>query len=245
MVGSQLENYDLFSSEILESLQGYTQLHAHIPSLEFFNFGGGMPTGAYSLDFSFDYQQFVELLMRDMIAWCSAHDLQHPQLVGEFGRYTCADHGVHVFQLGRMKRGHPGMPPWYLLNGSLMVALPDILIVENQEFIVLPLNHLNSELVPVVLGGRRTCDSDDFYPRTSNAPLLLPEMTAVEDGEPLLIAFFGTGAYQAMLSGEGGAHHCLAPEASKVIFEQVDGALQTRVIGEQSWKNVIADLGYR
>jgi arginine decarboxylase-like protein len=70
-------------------------------------------------------------------------------------------------------------------------------------------------------------------------------MTAVEDGEPLLIAFFGTGAYQAMLSGEGGAHHCLAPEASKVIFEQVDGALQTRVIGEQSWKNVIADLGYR
>jgi arginine decarboxylase len=245
MVGSQLENYDLFSSEILESLQGYTQLHAHIPSLEFFNFGGGMPTGAYSLDFSFDYQQFVELLMRDMIAWCSAHDLQHPQLVGEFGRYTCADHGVHVFQLGRMKRGHPGMPPWYLLNGSLMVALPDILIVENQEFIVLPLNHLNSELVPVVLGGRRTCDSDDFYPRTSDAPLLLPEMTAVEDGEPLLIAFFGTGAYQAMLSGEGGAHHCLAPEASKVIFEQVDGALQTRVIGEQSWKNVIADLGYR
>ncbi len=61
----------------------------------------------------------------------------------------------------------------------------------------------------------------------------------------LLIAFFGTGAYQAMLSGEGGAHHCLAPEAPKVIVEEQGGALTTRVTGEQRWEDVLGELGYR
>src|SRR5262249_44394120 len=158
-----------------------------------------------------------------------------PQLVGEFGRYSVADHGLHIFRVGKVKGGHPGMPPWYLLDGSLMVALPDILIVKGQQFIVLPLNHLDAEAGPVVLGGRRTCDWDDFYPRVGTGgvgeqggpDLILP---LVGDGgwgmgvgkkiyhppspipHPLLLAFFGTGAYQAMLAGEGGAHHCLAPE---------------------------------
>ena len=59
------------------------------------------------------------------------------------------------------------------------------------------------------------------------------------------MAFFGTGAYQAMLSGEGGAHHCLAPEAPKLIVEDRDGALVTRVIGEQSWEDVLGELGYQ
>jgi hypothetical protein len=65
-----------------------------------------------------------------------------------------------------------------------------------------------------------------------------------QDSNPLLIAFFGTGAYQAMLAGEGGAHHCLAPEAPKLIIEDLDGALVTRVIGEQSWADVLGELGY-
>jgi hypothetical protein len=58
------------------------------------------------------------------------------------------------------------------------------------------------------------------------------------------VAFFGTGAYQAMLAGEGGAHHCLAPEAPKLIVEERAGALVTRVIGEQSWEDVLGELGY-
>ena len=62
--------------------------------------------------------------------------------------------------------------------------------------------------------------------------------------QPLYIAFFGTGAYQAMLAGEGGAHHCLAPEAPKVIVEEQGGVLVTRVVGEQSWEDVLGELGY-
>ena len=47
-----------------------------------------------------------------------------------------------------------------------------------------------------------------------------------------------------MLAGEGGAHHCLAPEAPKVIIEARDGVLTTRLIGEQSWEDVLNELGY-
>jgi arginine decarboxylase len=245
MAGSQIEDSALFLREIGESLEGYARLRARVPWLEYFDIGGGMPTGAYSLAFSFDYPQFLEQLMREISLWAGNHALPHPHLVGEFGRYTCADHGVHIFRVGRTKRGHPGEPHWYLLDGSLMVALPDILIVENQEFIVLPLNHLERAGVPVVLGGRRTCDSDDFYPRGGRPPLTLPLLDGAEAAEPLLLAFFGTGAYQAMLSGEGGAHHCLAPEAPKLIFEQRDGELRSRLVGEQRWEDVLGELGYR
>jgi arginine decarboxylase len=220
-----------------------------------------MPTGAYSLGFQFDYGGFAEQLQRDIGAWCDTRGIPHPHLVGEFGRYSVADHGLHIFGVGKVKPGQPGQPPWYLLNGSIMVALPDILIVKGQHFVTLPLNHLGAEAGPVVLGGRRTCDSDDFYPR-GDLELILP--LAAGDGgwglgvgladahhppsptpQPLLIAVFGTGAYQAMLSGEGGAHHCLAPEASKVIIEAQAGTLVTRVIAEQGWADVLGELGYQ
>jgi len=264
MVGSQLEDRAFWSKEVIESLDGYARLRAVAPALAYFDFGGGMPTGAYSLDFQFDYGVFAEQLQRDIGAWCDAHCTPHPHLVGEFGRYSVADHGLHIFSVGRTKPGQPGMPPWYLLDGSIMVALPDILIVKGQHFVTLPLNHLADEAGPVVLGGRRTCDSDDFYPR-GDLELILPRarlpiaectvqieendqstspQSPISNPQPLYIAFFGTGAYQAMLSGEGGAHHCLAPEAAKLIIEEQAGEFVTRVIGEQSWNDVLAELGY-
>lgn len=245
MVGSQIEDQDFWTREIHESLDGYAQLRAQLPSLAYFNFGGGMPTGAYQLGFLFDYVAAAGAILRTIGAECDARGLPHPHLVGEFGRYSVADHGLHIFRTGRSKPGHPGMPPWYLLDGSLMVALPDILIVKGQQFIALPLNHLDAPAGPAMLGGRRTCDSDDFYPRTGDPELMLPQLDAAAlAAQPLLLAFFGTGAYQAMLAGEGGAHHCLAPEAPKVIIEERDGALVTRVIGEQSWEDVLGELGY-
>jgi arginine decarboxylase len=245
MVGSQLEDRDFWTREIRESLDSYAQLRTVAPSLEYFNFGGGMPTGAYSLSFSFDFAAAAEAIQRAIGTECDARGLAHPNLIGEFGRYSVADHGVHIFRVGKVKSGHPGMPPWYLLDGSLMVALPDILIVKGQQFITLPLTYLDAAAGPVVLGGRRTCDSDDFYPRDDDPPLVLPLVGAGPIApQPLFVAFFGTGAYQAMLSGEGGAHHCLAPEAPKLIVEERDGALITRVVGEQTWEDVLGELGY-
>jgi hypothetical protein len=67
-----------------------------------------------------------------------------------------------------------------------MVSLPDTLIVEGQQFIVLPLDNWHQPIRPVRLAGRYTCDTDDFYPRPGQPPLLLPA-----GGERMVIAFSG------------------------------------------------------
>ncbi|MCX6016438.1 MAG: arginine decarboxylase, partial [Chloroflexales bacterium] len=207
MVGSQMEDANLWRIRLGASVDSYAALATRLPDLHFFNFGGGMPTDAYALEFSFDYQGFLQGVMRALQFACAEHGVALPDLVGEFGRYTVASHSVFLMEVGAVKPGRGGAPDWYLLNGSLMVTLPDMLIVEGQQFIVLPLDDWHQPIRPVRLAGRYTCDTDDFYPRTGQPPLLLPI-----GGERMVIAFFGIGAYQQMLSGRGGAHHCLTPE---------------------------------
>ncbi len=138
-----------------------------------------------------------------------------------------------------MKRGRNGDVPWYLLNGSLMVSAPDTLIVEGQQFIILPLDGWDDPAQQVQLGGRRTCDSDDVYPQPGQEPLVLP----VADGGQVL-AIFGVGAYQSMLAGKGGAHHCLNPEMKRIIVEQQDDRLTMRVVEQQSVGQIMTALGY-
>ncbi|MCU0494871.1 MAG: arginine decarboxylase [Chloroflexaceae bacterium] len=238
MLGSQIEASERLVNGLLAELPGYASLRPFAPHLHIFNFGGGMPTLAYKLGAAFDYGAFAQQLQASVGQWCDQQQLPHPDLAGEFGRYTVADHGAIIFNVGRVKPGQPGQPPWYLVDGSLMVSLPDILIVEGQTFITLALNHLEAPATPAVLGGRYTCDSDDYYPR--DGALLLPDA-----GEGLLVAFFGTGAYQAMLSGEGGAHHCLTPEAHKLVVRNNGGGLSYESIPAQPWAEVVAELGFR
>ena len=130
-------------------------------------------------------------------------------------------------------------PSWYLVDGSLMVAAPDMLLVKGQEFIVLPLDGWGTPATAVRLGGRLTCDADDCYPRPGQPPLSLPV-----DYAGGLIAVFGVGAYQAMLSGRGGAHHCLAPEPRRVIIESDSHALVARESGPQPLAEIVRRLGY-
>lgn len=59
-----------------------------------------------------------------------------------------------------------------------------------------------------------------------------------------IIAVFGIGAYQSMISGKGGAHHCLNPEMKRVIIEQEGSRLVTRVIEQQSLAQIMTALGY-
>jgi arginine decarboxylase len=185
--------------------------------------------------------------MTELAATCAAFDVPQPDLIGEFGRYTVAAHNLYLLEVGAVKAGQPSMnsgqavaaPPWYLINGSMMVSLPDGLIVEDQQFIVLPLDRWDAPACEVRLGGRRTCDSDDLFPRPSQPPLVLPA-----DGEGLITAIFGVGAYQQMISGRGGAHHCLNPEMRRIIIERDGDALVVREIAPQSLDAIMALLGY-
>jgi arginine decarboxylase len=237
MVGSQIEDHDNLIDGLERALPVYAAARTITPELTVLNFGGGFPTTAYQLHDQFDYAERARQIQAEVGAWCDANGVPHPELAGEFGRYTVADYGALIFRVGRVKPATDNLP-WYLVDGSLMVAMPDLLIVPGQEFITLALNHWEQPAQPVRLGGRATCDSDDYYPKQGE--LWLP--TA---GTGLLVAFFGTGAYQSMLSGEGGAHHCLTPEARKIILRHQDGKLHTTIIPEQSDSDVLAELGYR
>ncbi len=239
MVGSQIEDPSAWNERLAHSAEAYARLRRQAPSLQLFNFGGGMPTSAYSLDFRFDYVGFLERLMNTLASVCAAYDVPHPALIGEFGRYTVASHNVFIMEVGRVKRGQGGAPDWVLLNGSLMVSLPDSLIVPGQEFIILPLDGWDRPAHPVRLAGRLTCDSDDFFPRPGSPPLILPEPYPGQK-----IAFFGVGAYQQMIAGRGGAHHCLTPEMRRIIIERDEDALVVREVAPQSLGQIMSLLGY-
>ena len=239
MVGSQIEDEAGWIAKLTEATEAYCALRREVPTLRFFNFGGGMPTSAYALDFSFDYRRFFERLFSTIKQVCARYDVPAPEVVGEFGRYTVASHSLYLFEVGQTKRGRNGDAPWYLLNGSLMVSAPDTVIVDDQQFIILPLDGWDEQAQEVRLGGRRTCDSDDAYPRPGAEPLVLPRT----DGG-LVVAVFGVGAYQQMLAGRGGAHHCLNPEMRRIVIEEGPRGLQIREVAAQSLSQIMYALGY-
>jgi len=237
MVGSQILDEDAFVSWLTPGIETYARLRQHHPDLHIFDFGGGMPA-PMTLDFDFDYRRFVRLLLSTLMEICGRFDVPVPDVMGEFGRYTTAEHGAHLFKIIAAKDNSSKLP-WYIIDGSIMSSFPDSWALQ-QHFVVLPLNHLDKPFRQVQLGGI-TCDSDDVYPpKTSRSPLYLPEET---DG--LYIGFFNIGAYQEMLGGVGGSKHCVVPEAHELIVDRSeDGSYQFQILSGQSEADVLRNLGY-
>jgi len=237
MVGTQIVDRAAFVERLSAALEIYARLRQQHSSLNIFDFGGGTPVGM-TLDFDFDYDAFACELLTAAQSICARHGVPVPHILGEFGRYTVAEHGAHLFKIITAKDNGSHLP-WYLINGSIMTSFPDIWAI-GERFIVLPLNHLDKPFHRVLLAGI-TCDSDDLYPLpNSPAALYLPTVT-----ENLHVGFFAIGAYQEMLGGVRGAKHCVLPEASELIIDQ-DGAgnYQFTVLKEQSPGDVLRILGY-
>ncbi|MCP5101444.1 MAG: arginine decarboxylase, partial [Chloroflexi bacterium] len=205
MVGSQLTDIDDFINRLKPGIEVFARLRQRYPQLSIFNFGGGMPI-AMTLDFEFDYHEFVRALLTTLQEACQRYNVAVPDVMGEFGRYTTSEHGAHLFKIITAKENGSKLP-WYIIDGSIMSSFPDSWAL-SEHFIVLPLNHLDKPFQQVQLGGI-TCDSDDVYPpKPSKSPLYLPVET-----DDLYIGFFSIGAYQEMLGGVRGSKHCVLPEA--------------------------------
>jgi len=237
MVGSQITDERGFVNRLRPTIEIYARLRQRHPSLSIFDFGGGMPA-AMTLNFQFDYHRFIRLLLATFQDICGQRNVPPPDIMGEFGRYTTAEHGAHFFKVVLVKENDSTLP-WYIINSSIMSSFPDTWCLA-EHFIVLPLNHLDKPFRRVQLGGI-TCDSDDVYPpKSSQSPLYLPVET-----EELYIGFFGIGAYQEMLGGVRGSKHCVLPEATELIVDRDDdGHYQFRAIAGQSKWNVMENLGY-
>ena len=219
------------------SMKVYAALAQQHPHLHMYNWGGGFPA-TIGASAHFDYPNFITRLLRIAKDVSGAEGVPAPTLVGEFGRYTTAEHGFHLFRVLKAKENGSQMP-WYLIDGSIMSSFPDAWAL-GLEFLVLPLNNLDGPFQEVRLGGL-TCDTDDIYPtRPHHRKLYMPV-----NAENLYIGFFGVGCYQEILGGIGGAKHCLLPEANELIISaDPGGGLTYDVLPGQTYSTILSLLGY-
>lgn len=217
--GGTITNVDNYIKGFSNIFQHYCDLKKLHPSLEYFDFGGGFPI-KYSLTYNFDYDYLVDEMVKTAKSVCNKNDVECPSLIGEHGRFTAADHSFYIYKIDFTKEEN--YKNWYIINGSLMNMAPDIWGIQ-QDFTILPINLLSNPHIPVCLGGE-TCDPDDrYFLNDQNVKLFMP---AIKKGETLYIAIFSIGAYQEIISGIGGLHHCLIPEGNELIIFEKDGKKQ-------------------
>ncbi|MBQ9791072.1 MAG: hypothetical protein IJW28_00640, partial [Clostridia bacterium] len=214
--GGSITDIDNYIKGYSNIMQVYCDLKKQYNTLEYFDFGGGFPI-KYSLTYSFDYDKLVDKMIKATMSVCKDNKIPCPNLIGEHGRFTTGDHSFYIYKIDFTKA--TGNKMWYIINGSLMNMAPDIWGIQ-QDFTILPINLYNNTCIPVCLGGE-TCDPDDRYLLNDNNVKLF--MPTIKEGETLYIAIFSIGAYQEIISGIGGLHHCLIPEGNELVIYEKNG----------------------
>ena len=231
---SDIDNYIKGYSNIFRI---YCKLKKDYRELQYFDFGGGLPV-KYSLKYSFDYERLIESIISKSKEIADLFGIEHPDLIGEHGRYTTADHGFCIYKVDFVKEYNNNK--WYILNTSIMNMLPDMWAI-NQEFTILPVNMWDKKFTNVLLGGE-TCDPDDrYYINNKNIELAMPE---INDKDELYIAIFSVGAYQESISGIGGVHHCMMPEGAEILIYD-NGRKKIKINDVQTEEEMLKILGYK
>ncbi|WP_316838440.1 arginine decarboxylase [Pedobacter gandavensis] len=229
------EDYWLVLEEIVRF---YSQLKRQNPDLKTLDIGGGMPFRS-RINSDFDIQFLVNRIISTVQSICQEEGVMEPNIITEFGKYTVAEATATIFRVHEKKIADE--MNWAIIDGSFITHLPDTWAIR-QEYPVLPINNLNKDLKPFILGGL-TCDSADYYPNCpENEFIMLPDTEAEQ-----YIAFLHTGAYQEALSGFGGVNHCLIPSPKHITIDTDPyGDLEYAVFSEkQSSERLLNLLGYQ
>ncbi len=215
-IGSQIEKLSDVIVPIKYALDVYFKLKEQNPSLDTLDIGGGMPipymrTRGYPVDKLL--KKILELVKKES----EKRELPHPNIVCEWGRYIVAPAQISVFKIIDTKSIQQKNCPakkWYVMDGSFMNDLLDTWAIK-QKWAISPVNNKkDGELTDVWLAGS-SCDSDDIYTGTDGAVTLPDYDSSNNEGDPMYIVVYDTGAYQNSLA----AKHCMLSSPIKIIAE--------------------------
>lgn len=206
---------DKFILNIEKAFDLYVNAKQQIPTLVNFDMGGGTPLPE---SHNFNYDEWADLTIKTIKEICNKNNIENPNLISENGKYNHKDSVVNIYQVVGIKNTDTNYP-WYLLNTSILIAIPEYYAL-GEPMKIEAINLLDNEKIKVRLAGT-TCDCDDVYYEKDKGWIELPKINA---NEKLYVAILGTGSYQESMNGKGGIHHCLLPEEKDiVIYTDVKG----------------------
>ena len=204
-----------------------------------FDMGGGTPLSAYR---TYDYNEFASVLIKELKSLASIYNVKEPNIISENGRYTVKDSVVNVYKVVAYKetdrdfndpKNTKKFYPWYILDASLLIALPEMYAL-GEEILIEPINNLNNEMIEARLSSI-TCDCDDVYYEKDKGFIELPKL----EGNDQYVGLLGTGSYQNSMNGKGGVHHCLLPEEKDLVIYTKNNKLKFLVRSElQSYDDI-------
>lgn len=239
-INTGIKDTAYYWNELFKCLRIYARLKKIAPELQALNIGGGFPIKT-SLSFDYDYEYMVNEIVHQIKKFCEEEQVEEPHIYTEFGAYTVGESGGVLYKVLSQKRQND-REKWNMIDSSFMTTLPDTWAI-SRRFIMMAVNRWDDAYERVFLGGL-TCDSDDYY--NSEQHMNAIYLPYFHEKDPLYIGFFNTGAYQDTISGYGGVHHCLIPQAKHILIDRdAQGKLTYEVFRKgQTPEEVLDILGY-
>ena len=239
-INSGIRDDIYYWNELTKSLKVYCELRKVCEDLTALNIGGGFHV-RNSLGFEYDYNYMVHEIISKVQSTCEQEGVPTPDIFTEFGSFTVAESGAHIFSVLAEKQQNDS-ERWYMIDNSLMTTMPDAWGI-NARFILMPVNKWSGEVQRVNIGGL-SCDQMDYY--NSEAHTNEVYMPRIDLSGPLYIGFFHTGAYQESISGYGGIKHCLIPSPQHILIQKNgDGTLSFEEFAPAQQVDAMLDiLGY-
>lgn len=235
MVGAaETISVDTFVSSLLFATEKYFELKSSHPTLKYFDIGGGLPSALSG----YDYEAFLTRLLRGICDQAATFGLEPPCLVWECGSYLVEESAIQIYATVQRYVNSCDGVWWYVVDGGLMVSLPDMLMVK-KPFPILAGNHVNIPMVKARIGDL-SCDSDGRYPGKQSAE----KFVYLPDADDVLCVFAGVGSYQRMLGGAGGAHHCGIMNMGRLIVEELDNETVRTFIPGQTQDEYMSIMGF-
>ena len=204
---------DKFVENLEKVLIYYDKAASMLNTVCNFDMGGGTPLPT---DYSVNYEEFADLVIKELMKLTDKYHVKHPNLISENGKYSQKDSTVNIYKVVSIK--NTCEYPWYVLDGSLLIAMPEMYAL-GEEIIVEPINNLDKDKIKGRLSSI-TCDCDDVLYDKKKGYFDLPKVDIKEIDQ--YVAILGTGSYQNSMAGKRGWHHCLLPEEIDVVVD-VDG----------------------